>query len=135
MKLNRGFTMIELLVVLVILGLLAGLVGPQFFGKVDSAKVKTAETQVKMLKMALQTYRLDVGRYPPSLAGLRTAPSDVKQFWDGPYLEEEIPMDPWNNSYVYEVNAEGDHGFYLFSYGADGQPDGEDINADVGYVP
>lgn len=132
---NRGFTMIELLVVLVILGLLAGLVGPQFFGKVDSSKVKTAETQVKMLKMALQTYRLDVGQYPPSLEGLRTAPANVKQFWDGPYLEEEVPLDPWNNSYIYEINTATDHGFLLYSLGADGQEGGEDINADVGYVP
>lgn len=132
---NRGFTMIELLVVLVILGLLAGLVGPQFFGKVDSSKVKTAETQVKMLKMALQTYRLDVGQYPPSLEGLRSAPATVKQFWDGPYLEEEVPLDPWNNSYIYEINTATDHGFLLYSLGADGQEGGEDINADVGYVP
>lgn len=135
MRNNRGFTMIELLVVLVILGLLAGLVGPQFFGKVDSSKVKTAETQVKMLKMALQTYRLDVGQYPPTLEGLRTAPAAVKQYWDGPYLEEGVPLDPWNNNYVYEINAATDHGFLLYSLGADGQEGGEDINADVGYVP
>ncbi|GEA09459.1 type II secretion system protein GspG [Alteromonas sp. KUL42] len=135
MKHSRGFTMIELLVVLVILGLLAGLVGPQFFGKVDSSKVRTAETQVKMLKMALQTYRLDVGQYPPSLEGLRTAPNEAKQYWDGPYLEEGVPLDPWNNDYIYEINGKADHGFYLYSYGADGQPGGDDINADVGYVP
>lgn len=133
-KVSRGFTMIELLVVLVILGLLAGLVGPQFFGKVDSSKVRTAETQVKMLKMALQTYRLDVGQYPESLEGLRRAPSNVTQYWDGPYLEESIPLDPWNNSYVYELNSKAEHGFYLYSYGADGSAGGDDINADVGYV-
>ena len=136
MKKNQlGFTMIELLVVLVILGLLAGLVGPQFFGKVDSSKVRTAETQIKMLKMALQTYRLDVGQYPSELSALRSAPSDVKSFWDGPYLDESLPKDPWNNDYVYNKDANADQGFYLYSYGADGVSGGDELNADVGYVP
>ncbi|MDC8833006.1 type II secretion system major pseudopilin GspG [Alteromonas gilva] len=130
-----GFTMIELLVVLVILGLLAGLVGPQFFGKVDSSKVRTAETQVKMLKMALQTYRLDVGQYPDNLEALRTAPADVKGYWDGPYLDESVPVDPWNTPYVYEKDTSADQGFYLYSYGADSAPGGEELNADIGYVP
>ncbi|WP_332874133.1 type II secretion system major pseudopilin GspG [Alteromonas sp. IB21] len=130
----HGFTMIELLVVLVILGLLAGLVGPQFFGKVDSSKVRTAETQVKMLKMALQTYRLDVGTYPSSLEALSTAPAADKNYWDGPYLEEELPLDPWNNPYVYLKDSSAPQGFYLYSYGADGKSGGEDLNADVGYV-
>ena len=135
MNKHSGFTMIELLVVLVILGLLAGLVGPQFFGKVDSSKVRTAETQIKMLKMALQTYRLDVGNLPDSLDGLRNAPKEVKGFWQGPYLEEQIPLDPWNSPYQYQRNANAEHGFYLYSLGADGQLGGTDINADVGYVP
>ena len=137
MNKNRqtGFTMIELLVVLVILGLLAGLVGPQFFGKVDSSKVRTAETQVKMLKMALQTYRLDVGSYPKSLTDLRSAPAEVKDYWDGPYLDEALPKDPWNNDYQYSLDSGADQGFYLYSYGADGAEGGEDLNADIGYVP
>lgn len=134
MKKSHGFTMIELLVVLVILGLLAGLVGPQFFGKVDSSKVRTAETQVKMLKMALQTYRLDIGTYPPNLAALSAPPSNT-QGWDGPYLDELLPMDPWNNPYVYELDASAPQGFYMYSLGADGVRGGEDINKDVGYVP
>lgn len=135
MKKNKGFTMIELLVVLVILGLLAGIVGPQFFGKVDSSRVRTAETQIKMLKMALQTYRLDVGRYPDSLEGLRRAANNDKNLWDGPYLEEAIPLDPWNSPYVYRVDSSAEHGFLLYSYGADGQPGGTELNTDVGYVP
>lgn len=134
-KLQRGFTMIELLVVLVILGLLAGLVGPQFFGKVDDSKVRTAETQVKMLKMALQTYRLDVGSYPETLSGLAKPESATKDYWRGPYLEEELPLDPWNNAYVYSRDPKAEQGFYLYSYGADGQQGGDDINKDVGYVP
>lgn len=134
MKKNYGFTMIELLVVLVILGLLAGLVGPQFFGKVDSSKVRATETQVKMLKMSLQTYRLDVGSYPPNLLALSEAPSNA-QGWDGPYLDELLPLDPWNNDYIYELDASAPQGFYLYSLGADGTRGGEDINADIGYVP
>lgn len=133
MRKQHGFTMIELLVVLVILGLLAGLVGPQFFGKVDSSKVRTAETQVKMLKMSLQTFRLDVGRYPNKLSELNSAPSDLSQ-WDGPYLDENLPLDPWNNDYIYLLDSSAPQGFYLYSLGADGAPGGEDINADVGYV-
>jgi general secretion pathway protein G len=131
---EHGFTMIELLVVLVILGLLAGLVGPQFFGKVDSSKVRTAETQVKMLKMALQTYRLDVGQYPSSLSDLRSAPAEVKKYWDGPYLGENLPQDPWKNDYQYRLDSKADQGFYLYSFAADGVEGGEELNADIGYV-
>jgi len=132
---EHGFTMIELLVVLVILGLLAGLVGPQFFGKVDSAKVRTAETQVKMLKMALQTYRLDVGTYPKSLTDLRSPPADDKEYWRGPYLDENLPEDPWNQEYQYRLDSKAEQGFYLYSLGIDGVEGGEELNADIGYVP
>lgn len=134
-KRNIGFSMIELLVVLVILGLLAGLVAPQFFGKVDSSRVRTAETQIKMLKMALQTYRLDVGSYPNSLEALQTKPADAGNFWDGPYLQESVPLDPWNKPYIYKKDGSAEQGFLLYSHGADGQEGGEDINADVGYLP
>ena len=132
---EHGFTMIELLVVLVILGLLAGLVGPQFFSKVDSSKVRTAETQVKMLKMALQTYRLDIGMYPKSLSDLRSAPADVDNFWRGPYLDEALPKDPWNHEYRYRLDSKAEQGFYLYSLGTDGVEGGEELNADIGYVP
>lgn len=132
---QAGFTMIELLVVLVILGLLAGLVGPQFFGKVDSSKVRTAETQVKMLKMALQTYRLDVGSYPKSLYDLRSAPAEANDYWRGPYLDESLPKDPWNQEYQYRLDPKADQGFYLYSFGIDGVEGGEELNADIGYVP
>lgn len=131
----RGFTMLELLVVLVILGLLAGLVGPQFFGRVDSSKVQTAETQVKMLKMALQTYRLDVGQYPKELNDLAVAPNNAANLWRGPYLDDVIPLDPWNKAYQYRADTNAPQGFYLYSHGADGVEGGEELNADVGYVP
>ena len=132
---QSGFTMIELLVVLVILGLLAGLVGPQLFGKVDQSKAKTAETQIKTLKMALQTYRLDVGSYPETLVSLNNKPAENSDFWSGPYLGDELPLDPWNNSYQYEKDSTAPQGFYLYSLGADGARGGDDVNADVGYVP
>ena len=93
---SAGFTLIELMVVLVILGLLAGLVGPRLFGKVDQSKVQTAQTQIKMLRGALQVYRLDIGRYPTTaqgLAALMRAPQEVASFWSGPYLEDELPLD------------------------------------------
>ena len=132
---KNGFTMIELLVVLIILGLLAGLVAPKFLGKVDTSKVKTAETQVKMLKMALQTYRLDVGSYPENLQDLQTAPTSAEKYWAGPYLEESIPLDPWNTPYNYKKDSTAPQGFVLYSFGADAQEGGDDLNADVGYVP
>lgn len=132
---SSGFTMLELLVVLVILGLLAGLVAPQFFGRVDGSKVQTAETQVKMLKMAIQTYRLDVGQYPKALDDLATRPSSAGSLWRGPYLDDAIPLDPWNKSYQYRIDANAPQGFYLYSHGADNAEGGEELNADIGYVP
>ncbi|CAB5527020.1 type II secretion system major pseudopilin GspG [Stutzerimonas stutzeri] len=133
---SRGFTLIELLVVLVILGMLAGLVGPRLFSNVDKSKVKTAETQVKMLRGSLQTYRLDVGSYPSTeqgLAALMRKPSDVSN-WQGPYLEDELPKDPWSNAYVYKSPVDNLQGFALYSLGADGKPGGDGLDADVGYL-
>jgi general secretion pathway protein G len=141
MRHNRsaGFTLIEILVVLVILGMLAGLVGPRLFTKVDSSKVKTAETQVKMLKAALQTFRLDLGRYPHTDEGLgslmkRTSGPDA-QLWAGPYLEEEVPLDPWGAPYQYSEEPSGTQEFTLYSFGADGAAGGEGLDADIGYLP
>ncbi|MDA0978552.1 MAG: type II secretion system major pseudopilin GspG [Proteobacteria bacterium] len=133
----KGFSLIELLVVLVILGLLGGLVGPRLFNKVDASKVDTAETQVRMLKAAIQTYRLDVGRYPTTEEGLRALvekPANAR-IWEGPYLEEVLPLDPWGNDYVYLDTAENFQGFALYSRGADGAEGGEGLDADVGFLP
>lgn len=137
---KKGFTLIELLVVLIILGLLAGLVGPQIFGNVDKAKVNTAELQIGTLKSAIQSLRLDIGRLPTEKEGLnvliaRPADERVSGLWRGPYLEEEIPLDPWNNPYQYAPQQSGLSPFSLYSYGADGQSGGEELNADIGYVP
>ncbi|MCZ8319140.1 MAG: type II secretion system major pseudopilin GspG [Lysobacteraceae bacterium] len=135
-----GFTLLEMIVVLVIIGLIMGLVGPALFGQADKAKVQTAETQVKMLKGALETMRLDLSRYPTTeegLALLNSAPSDgaAAGRWRGPYLDEAVPNDPWDRPYVYRGERSATQGFTLYSLGADGQHGGEGLDADVGYVP
>lgn len=135
-----GFTLIEMLVVLVIIGLLAGLVGPKLFGKVDSSRVQTAQTQVKMIKGALESMRLDIGRYPTTAEGLallNTLPQDekIRGRWRGPYLDGDLPLDPWSMSYQYSVPGLNGQPFALYSLGADGKPGGEEMDADVGYLP
>jgi general secretion pathway protein G len=137
--LNRqsGFTLLEMLVVMVIIGLLAGLVGPRIFGKVDSSKVQTAQTQVKMLESALNIMRLDVGQIPPPEQGLQwllSAPldSNLQSLWKGPYIEGALPMDPWNNPYQYTTPGPDNKPYAVYSFGADGKPGGEGLNADIG---
>ena len=129
---QHGFTLIELLIVMVILGLLAALVGPKMFGKVGKSKQKAAQAQISMFGTALDTYRLDVGKYPTSdmgLQALRVAPDDAKK-WDGPYLPKEVPLDPWGNEYQYV--SPGEHGDYdLISLGADGSSGGEGEDTDI----
>jgi len=134
----RGFTLLEMLVVLVIIGLIAGLVGPQLLGRVDTSRVTTADTQVRMLKSALETLRLDVGRFPTREEGLSilmTAPSDerIARRWRGPYLSENVPLDPWGSPYQYSPDTTTS--VFLYSLGADGKPGGEGTDADVGFVP
>lgn len=137
---NSGFTLLEMLVVLVIIGLLAGLIGPRLFTKVDSAKVQTAQTQIKMLKGALETLRLDIGRFPTEsegLALLNTPPTDgtLKSLWRGPYLDEDLPKDPWGNPYQYSLPGTNGQPFALYSLGADGKRGGTGLDADLGYLP
>lgn len=125
---QQGFTLIELMIVIVILGLLASLVAPNLFGNVDKAARQTAKTQMSALETALETYRLDVGDFPQDLNELR---SSAKAGWDGPYMKKDIPLDPWKNPYVYRVPGEDGRDFYLASYGKDGQMGGEDDNGDI----
>lgn len=117
--------------------LLTGLVGPRFFGRADIARVQTAETQIQMMKSAISLYYLDVGRFPSTEQGLKSLvrkPADVK-FWQGPYLEDEVPLDPWQNPYLHQATKSGISDFSLFSYGADGSEGGEQLDTDVGYLP
>ena len=138
---SSGFTLLEMLVVLVIIGLLAGLVGPKMFSKVDSSKVQTAQTQVKMLKGALETMRLDIGTFPTTeqgLAMLNEPPKDEKlraKWKGGPYLDEAVPLDPWGNPYQYSVPGSNGQPFALYSFGADGKKGGEGLDADIGMLP
>ena len=128
MQKKYGFTMIELLIVIVILGLLASLVAPKFFGKLNTAERGVAKAQMNAFETALDTYRLDMGSYPEKLEELRTS---NKPGWDGPYLPKDIPLDPWNNPYVYTVPGENGKPYKLMTYGADGKPGGSDNNADI----
>jgi len=136
----QGFTLIEMLVVLTIVGLLVGLVGPRIFGKADTAKVQAAATQVKMLKGALETMHLDIGRYPNTTEGLAllsTPPADefTKKRWRGPYLDEALPLDPWGTPYQYSTPGTNSQPFALYALGADGKRGGEGFDADVGLLP
>jgi len=129
MKKRSGFTLIELLVVMAILGMLAALVGPALFGNLSKGQRTTAASQISNLQSALDTYRLDVGSYPDNLRGLVENDSG-SQRWSGPYIRDnEVPLDPWDNAYHYEVSGRD---FTLISYGADGVPGGEGDDADIG---
>lgn len=125
---RAGFTLIELLIVIVILGLLLSLVAPAMFSKVGSSQRKTALAQMQMFSTALDTFRLDVGDYPETLAELRAS---TKPGWDGPYLPRELPLDPWGNPYVFQRPGEGGQPYSLRSYGKDGRPGGEGDGEDI----
>lgn len=128
LRLQAGFTLIELLIVIVILGLLLSLVAPTMFSKVSSSQRKTAAAQMQMLATSLDTYRLDLGEYPPNLAELRQS---TRPGWDGPYLPRELPLDPWGNPYQYQVPGDDGQPFTLRSYGKDGSPGGEGDAEDI----
>jgi len=129
---SLGFTLLELLVVMVIIGLLASFVGPRYFSQIGKSEVKSAKAQMDALEKALDQYRLDVGKYPTTeqgLVALVTRPANEPK-WDGPYLKKGVPTDPWSNPYNYK--SPGEHNeFDLWSYGRDGQPGGTGENADI----
>jgi general secretion pathway protein G len=128
----RGFTLLELLVVLVIIGLLAGIVGPRYFAQVGKSQTKTARAQIEALEQALEQYRIDVGHFPTSTEGLQalTAAPAGEAGWAGPYLKKAVPKDPWGRPFVYQ--EPGTHGeIDLTSYGKDGKPGGNGDNIDV----
>ena len=129
----RGFTLVELLVVIIILGLLAGLVGPRLFGRVGQSRQATARAGVELLGAALDQYRLDVGAYPATAVGLQSLVQNPNVAnWNGPYLKKSaVPADPWGRPYQYKC-CPGDHGDYdVWSVGADGAPGGEGESADI----
>ncbi len=127
-----GFTLLELLVVVVIIGLLVSYVGPRYFSQVGKSEIGTAKAQIDALEKALDQYRLDTGHYPGAevaLGGLYTRPPNEPK-WNGPYLKKAVPKDPWGKDYVYKIP--GEHSDYdLLSYGKDGQPGGTGENADI----
>ena len=125
---QSGFTLIEILVVMAIIGMLAVMVAPNLFRQQAGAQRDAALTQIAALETALDAYRLDVGQYPETLQGLIENDSD-RAAWNGPYLRRDLPQDPWGNDYVYE--SEG-RSFTLISYGPDGERGGEDDDADIG---
>ena len=131
--LSAGFTLLELLVVIVIIGLLAAYVGPKYFAQLGKSEVTVAKAQMESFEKSLDTYRLDVGRYPTSeegMAALMVAPPTAATKWNGPYLKKAVPLDPWGNPYVYRSpGAKAD--YEIVSTGKDGQPGGTGENADI----
>ena len=134
---RAGFTLLELLVVIVVLGLLAALVGPRILGRVSDAKGTSARTQIELLGLALDSYRLDNGSYPTTdqgLAALNAKPASepLPPNWRGPYLRKDVPLDPWGRPYVYRSPGERTpSGYDLVTWGRDGQPGGSDEDADI----
>lgn len=129
----QGFTLLELLVVIVIIGLLAGYVAPRYFSQVGKSEVQVARAQVESLEKALDQYRLDVRRYPTAEEGLEALvakPAGAAN-WQGPYLKKAVPNDPWGRAYVYRVPGEKAE-FEVVSYGRDGKPGGSGEDGDIG---
>ena len=130
---GAGFTLLELLVVIVIIGLLAAYVGPKYFAQLGKSEITVARAQIEAFEKSLDTYRLDVGRYPTAeegLGALMSAPQSAGAKWNGPYLKKGVPQDPWGNAYQYR--SPGSKGEYeIVSLGKDGQPGGSGDNADI----
>ncbi|MCG8519640.1 MAG: type II secretion system major pseudopilin GspG [Pseudomonadales bacterium] len=132
MEHNRGFTMMELLIVLVIIGLLAALVGPTLYKQISPAKTSVAKAQIENFMSALDAYFIDTGTFPTTQQGLialRDKPTTATN-WNGPYLKKELPNDPWGNPYVYKSPGRNG-GYEILSLGSDGSPGGAEDAKDV----
>ena len=132
-QMRRGFTLIELLVVIAIIALLASLVAPKLFGKLEDAKVKTAQAQISMISTALDAFKLDVGRYPTTQEGLKVLWQNTSNIpnWHGKYLPKPIYKDPWGNPYFYKSPGNDGEPYDLKSFGADGKSGGTGENKDI----
>lgn len=129
---SAGFTLLELLVVIVIIGLLASYVGPKYFAQLGKSEVTIAKSQIESFEKALDTFRLDVGRYPTSeegLGALLNRPANADK-WNGPYLKKDVPSDPWGHPYAYKAPG-SKREYEITSYGKDGQPGGAGEDADI----
>lgn len=130
---TSGFSLLEIMVVMSIIGLLMALVGPNLIRQRGKAEVQSAAVQINQLGTALDSFRLDIGRYPTTQEGLnalRSKPNGIDR-WDGPYINKDIPLDPWARPYFYRAPGEGGRPYDLFSYGADGAQGGEGDNRDI----
>jgi general secretion pathway protein G len=131
---QRGFTLLELLVVMVIIGLLASYVAPRYFDQIGKSEVKAARAQFDAFDKALATYRLDTGHYPNMTQGLNALverPADEPK-WAGPYLSKALPGDPWGKPYIYKQPGDAGHEFDVITLGRDGKPGGTGLDADIG---
>lgn len=131
---ESGFTLLELLVVVVIIGLLAAYVGPKYFSHIGKSEVALAKAQITAFERAIDSYRLDVGDFPSNEDGLAALVTNVQSNpkWNGPYLKKAIPLDPWSRPYEYRKSKDKD--FEIVSYGKDGQVGGDGDNADISNV-
>ena len=127
---QQGFSLMELLIVMVILGMLAAIVGPALWGKLGDSQRKAAATQISNIEVALDSYRLDMFKYPTSLDELAKNTSNNPK-WQGPYLKKGLPKDPWGNAYQYRKPGQEARPYDLYSVAADGQQGGNEENSDV----
>ncbi|MGH1508641.1 type II secretion system major pseudopilin GspG [Ralstonia solanacearum] len=133
MQPTRGFTLLELLVVVAIIGLLAAYVGPRYFAQLGKSEVGVAKAQIQALEKAVDQYRLDTGHFPTTEQGLKalfTAPAGEAR-WGGPYLKKDVPLDPWGHAYEYRQPGTNGREYDILSYGHDGAAGGEGENADL----
>lgn len=130
---QRGFTLLELLVVIVIIGLLAAFVAPKYFGQIGKSKAQIAKAQIEAFDKALDQYRIDTGHYPPAspgLVALHVQPAN-EPMWHGAYVKKGIPPDPWGNAYQYKMPGSDGREFELVSLGGDGKQGGDGEDADI----